>query len=150
MTPEEYIQSRVDEQIGWYSKKSRSNQNWFKTIKMIELVSASVIPFVAGMGKDISLSPWILGFLGVAVAICAGATTLYHHHENWITYRTTSEMLKHEKYLFVTSSGPYAEKEQFDVFVQRVESLLSKENLNWAANSQKPKNKNNKVAGSKP
>lgn len=150
MTPEEYIQSRVDGQIGWYSKKSKSNQNWFKSIKMIELISASIIPFVAGMGTDIPFSPWILGFLGVAVAICAGATALCHHHENWITYRTTAEMLKHEKYLFLTSSGPYSGKEQFDLFVQRIESLISKENSNWAVNTQKPNSKSSKLTPSKP
>lgn len=141
MNPEEYIRSRVDDQIEWYSTKSKCNQNWFKTTKIIELVSASVIPFVAGMGNGIPFSSWILGFLGVVVASCTGVTTLYHHQENWINYRTIAEMLKHEKFLFLTASGPYFDKEQFDSFVQRVESLISKENSIWAITTKKIKQK---------
>src|SRR5262249_29354385 len=30
MTPEEYLQNRLDDQINWYRKRSQSNQSWFK------------------------------------------------------------------------------------------------------------------------
>lgn len=137
MTPEEYLHARVDDQIDWYSNKSRFNQNWFKSLKLVELASAAIIPFVAGMSSNIPFSAWILGFLGVAVAICAGVTSVYHHQENWINYRATSEALKHEKFLFLTRSGTYSDENAFESFVQRIESLISRENSTWASGNKK-------------
>jgi len=141
MNPEEYLQSRVDDQIDWYSKKSETNQKWFKTLKLVEIIAAAVIPFVAGMTTSIPYSSWILGFLGVTVAICAGVTSIYHHQENWINYRATSESLKHEKYLFLTKSGSYSDENNFETFVQQVETLISKENSTWAASGKKQQKK---------
>jgi hypothetical protein len=144
MTPEEYLRARVDDQIDWYSKKSKSNQNWFKGLKLVELASAAVIPFVAGMSSIIPCSAWILGMLGVMVAICAGVTSVYHHQENWINYRATSEALKHEKFLFQTQSGAYADDSSFESFVQRIEALISRENSTWASGNKKQvKNRHN-------
>ena len=137
MTPEEYLRDRVDDQIDWYSKKSKSNQNWFKGLKLVELASAAVIPFVAGMSSNIPCSVWILGLLGVMVTICAGVTSVYHHQENWINYRATSEALKHEKFLFLTRSGSYADESSFESFVQRIEALISRENSTWASGNKK-------------
>ena len=44
MNEEEYLRQRVDDQISWYSKKSRSNQKYFKIISFIEIcLSASLV-----------------------------------------------------------------------------------------------------------
>jgi hypothetical protein len=141
MTPEEYLRDRVDHQIDWYSRKSTSNQYWFKGLKLIEIASAAVIPFVAGMSGNIPCSAWILGLLGVMVAISAGVTSVYHHHENWINFRATSEALKHEKFLFLTQAGSYSDESSFERFVQQIEALISKENSTWTSIYKKPEKK---------
>ncbi|HFC76762.1 MAG TPA: DUF4231 domain-containing protein, partial [Candidatus Moranbacteria bacterium] len=51
------------------------------------------------------------------------------------------ESLKHEKYLFLTKSEPYDIDEPFKLLVQRVESLISKENTNWSNYMKKPQKK---------
>jgi hypothetical protein len=33
MTEEEYIEERLNDQIIWYSKKSQTNQKWFKRLR---------------------------------------------------------------------------------------------------------------------
>jgi hypothetical protein len=138
MTPEEYLRDRVDHQIDWYSMKSKSNQNWFKGLKIIEIASAAVIPFVAGMSGNIPCSAWILGLLGVTVAISAGVTSVYHHQENWINFRATSEALKHEKYIFLTQAGINSDESSFERFVQQIEALISKENSTWTSSNNRP------------
>jgi hypothetical protein len=52
-------------------------------------------------------------------------------NEKWIEYRTTTETLKHEKYLYFTNSLPYANDDTFVLLVERVERLISKENSRW-------------------
>lgn len=141
MSPEDYLEQRVERQIDWYDSKSESNQRLFKTLRMTEIVIASIIPFVAGLNGYIPYGNVAIGLLGIMIAICAGILTLNKYQENWLMYRTTCETLRHEKHLFLTGTQPYSEDDKFDRFVSRVESLISKENSQWARAA---KNSNNR------
>lgn len=127
-----YIKERLDDQINWYSRKSKRSQNWFKSLRAIEILAAATIPFLAGYATDGAPElKVIIGILGVVIAIVAGMISLNKFQEIWIEYRTTSETLKHQKYLFVTRSNPYDDEYAFQTLVQTVEALISKENSNW-------------------
>ncbi len=132
MEQDDYLIERLEKQIEWYDKKSQDNQKWFKYLRVIEIVSAAVIPFIAGYSESIPYSQVIIGALGVIIAICAGLSALNKYQENWLTYRTTCETLKHEKYLFLTGCKPYQGDEAFNAFVERIEGLISKENSQWS------------------
>ena len=132
MNQEQYLADRVEDQIDWYDKKSQLNQKYFKNIRLIEIISAAIIPFVAGMGDSVPYGSIVLGLLGVLIAVSAGFSTLSKHQENWFMYRTTCETIKHEKYLFLTKSKPYSGENPFNQFVERIESLVSKENSQWS------------------
>ena len=41
---------RLDDQIKWYSKSSKWNQDRFKWLKVVEVVAAALVPFFAGWG----------------------------------------------------------------------------------------------------
>jgi len=140
MTTDAYIKDRLDDQIKWYSSKSKSNQKYYKRLKIIEIVIASFIPFFAGVGNQLKFYSITIGILGLIVAISAGVIVLYKFHENWIKYRTTCEMLKHEKYLFLTKCAPYNLEDAFCLLVSRVENLISKENTQWSEYSEQTKN----------
>jgi len=130
---EEYLKVRVDDQISWYDKKSQSNQKWYKWLRVIEIVAATSIPFVAGyMEEGIVWAKVIVGVLGLIVAIITAVVGLYNFQEHWVEYRTTCESLKHEKYLFLTTTEPYNIDDPFTLFVKRIESLISTENTKWS------------------
>ena len=132
MTPDEYISERVDDQICWYDNKSQRSQRWFKRLRAIEIIAAGAIPLFAGFGGGATWSVIVVGVLGAAGAIFASLLSLNQFQENWIEYRTTCESLKHEEYLFLTNAEPYNEEDPFGLFVQRIESLISKENSTWS------------------
>ena len=140
MDQEQYLQERVEDQITWYGEKSQLNKKWFKFLRITEIVGAAIIPFLAGIGSSIPYYSVIIGTLGVIIAISAGVSAVYKFHENWLEYRTTSETLKHEKYLFQTKCRPYDQEDSFSLLVQRVEGLISKENSQWSRHQEKPKN----------
>lgn len=131
MTDAEYLQQRLEDQINWYSNKSSVCQLRYKTLRLIEIVAAAIIPLLSGMGDKVPCGPWIIGFLGVLIAIAAATGSLFKYHENWIQYRATSEALKHEKFLYLGRVTPYDGQNCFPVLVQRVEGLISKENSTW-------------------
>ncbi|MGE5399976.1 MAG: DUF4231 domain-containing protein [Ignavibacteriales bacterium] len=119
---------RLEDQRKWYSNKSGWNQMWFKRLKVIEIVAAALIPFFAGM----DISPIVTGGLGVIIVVLESLQSLYQFQNNWTSYRSTAEALKHEKYLWQAKAGPYLRSENPDaLFADRVESLLSTENSKW-------------------
>jgi hypothetical protein len=133
MNQDQYISERVDDQINWYSNKSSANKNWFKYLKLVEIVCAACIPFMAGFKGGSQEGNLVIAILGIVIALCASITSIFHHQENWVNYRATSEMLKHEKYLYLTKSEKYSCPESFEMFVQTVEGLISKETSSWAS-----------------
>jgi hypothetical protein len=81
--------------------------------------------------------------LGAAIACAEGIQQLNQYHHNWITYRATAEALKHEKYLFLSTAGPYASANNPKALLaERIESLVSQEHAKWASTQeQTPKPK---------
>ena len=139
LSPEEYIKSRLVEQIGWYDDRSVWNKRCFIALRWTEVVAAALIPFLSG--RTDPKNPLVaisIGVLGVLIAICAATSSLFQFQERWIEYRTTSESLKKEKFLYLTRVEPYHDDEAFGILVQRVETLVSKENTNWAQYMMKP------------
>ncbi len=120
---------RLEDQIGWYDRKSIANQNMFKLFKVIEITSAGLVPLFSGLKW-----PWVAGSLGALIAILEGLLHLNQYQYNWITYRSTCETLKHEKYLFLAGAGPYAAAANPHMLLaERIESLVSQEHAKWAA-----------------
>lgn len=138
ISPEEYIEKRLGDQIAWYDRKSATNQRWFKRLRFAEIVAAATIPFLSGFA-DRSLAIKIaIGALGVFVAVIASVLGLLQLQMHWMQYRAIAELLKKEKFLFLTQTDPYNKDDAFHLFVQRVEALLSKENIEWAQSATKP------------
>ena len=134
MDEEQYFVRRLDDQIAWYSKKSQWNQRWYKRLRSVEILAAGLIPFLTGFVPIQGNTTYLklsVGGLGVLVTVVAGVVTLYRFQELWLRYRTASESLKHEKFLFLTQAAPYGGENPFRLLVRRVESLLSQEHATW-------------------
>ena len=133
MTEQDYIKTRIDDQITWYSDKATSNKLLNHWTKGLIIVFSSTIPLVAGLDFCSEVKNIILGILGSLIAILSGLSGLLKFQEKWTEYRTTSETLKHEKILFQTRTGPYNEEsEPLKLLVTRVENLVSKEHSAWS------------------
>ncbi|MGB7846537.1 MAG: DUF4231 domain-containing protein [Candidatus Acidiferrum sp.] len=125
------IMERLEDQIHWYDLKSGINMRWYKRLKISEIASAAVIPFLAA--SNIPRAMLVTGVLGVLVTLFEGMLQLNQYHENWIRYRSTCESLKHEKYIYLANAGPYANVEKpRALLAERVESLVSQEHAKWA------------------
>jgi hypothetical protein len=131
-TEEEYLKTRVPDQINWYDKKSILNKRSFLTLKISEIILALLIPFLSGYIDTGNILKLAVGVLGACVAMVAGLVTLKKYQENWIEYRTVAESLKLEKYLFLANAGPYKDiSNPYSVFVERFESLISNSTKKW-------------------
>ena len=130
MNEEEYLVDRVDDQIAWYSSKSQTNKKCFLRCQIAAILASAAVPVFAQFLK-LSWASVTVGALGAISAVIASIVSLYHFREHWVDYRTTAESLKHEKYMYLTKTGPYEGENNFSLFIQRVESLISQENTTW-------------------
>jgi hypothetical protein len=102
---------RLNDQLDWYSKESSKKQR-------CRLVTA---------------------VLGAGVAMLEGVQQLGQYHDLWISYRSTAENLKHEKYLFLAGSGPYRDLQTEDalrLLAERVEEQVSTEHAKWVSEAE--------------
>jgi hypothetical protein len=140
------VMDRLEDQIAWYDRKSLANQRTFRRVKVVEIVAAALIPFLAGFKFPSSFPSWfpsstiVTGGLGVLVTLLEGLLHLNQYQQNWITYRSTCESLKHDKYLYLANAGPYTTaKDPHALLAERIESTVSQEHARWTAAGQNEK-----------
>ena len=61
---------------------------------------------------SIPYSDKVTAVLGLVILVVEGLQQRSQYQTNWISYRSTCEALRHEKYLFLAGVGPYAKGEQ--------------------------------------
>lgn len=133
MDIEKYLKERVEDQINWYDQKSQYAQKRYKICQVIEIILASIIPLLSGYATKHYIIPIIIGIFGCVIAIIESITKLYKFHENWIQYRSTCELLRYQKHLYLTGSYPYNKNDETidNVFVKNIETIISSENNQW-------------------
>jgi hypothetical protein len=124
---------RLETQVKWYDRKSSRNQAWFKRLKVMQIVTAAALPVAAGVSAPL----WLMGGGGALIVVLEGLQQLQQYQQNWTTYRSTCERLKHEKYLFLAGAGPYtAAPRPESLLAERVEGLVSQEHAAWVSQQQ--------------
>lgn len=140
------IINRLEDQISWYDRKSRSAQRIFKRIKIVEILAAAMIPFLAGV--SFPHDKLVTAGLGVLITVLEGLLHLNQYQQLWTTYRSTCEALRHEKYTYLANAGAYANvPDPRVVLAERVESLVSQEHAQWSS-IQQPMGKGSSASGS--
>jgi len=127
---------RLEDQATWFDEKSSFSRKRFQILKISQIVAGALIPFTA----SISAPAYIASALGVLIVVIEGLQSLNQYQQTWISYRSTCEQLKHEKYLWLAKAGPYASAANADALLtERVENILSSENAGWAESKQEGK-----------
>lgn len=124
--------TRLEDQLCWYDSKSISCQKWYKILKFIQIFLAVLIPLISHL--DPAFAKWCTSIAGSLIAILEGMQHMNQYSTLWVTYRSTAERLKHEKYLFLSAAGPYKglpEPERLIALAERVEEHVSTEHANW-------------------
>ncbi len=123
------VWQRLNDQLRWYEDKCTHHRRWFQTLKVMQLVIAAAIPVIAAAGASAAVG----GALGATIVVLEGLQQLFQFQQNWITYRTTAEALKHEQFLYLAEAGPYAAAPRpLALLAERVEGLMAREHASWA------------------
>lgn len=139
MSATDPVIERLEDQISWYDRKSGINQRAYKRIKIVEIVSAALIPFVGAIHITLIAThiAYITGGLGVIITILEGVLHLNQYQQNWTAYRSTCEALRHEKFCYLAKAADYAASpDPRALLAERIESLVSQEHAKWSATQQ--------------
>ena len=99
---------------------------------------AASIPVVAAFDVPV----YVAGILGAVVVFVEGLLQAYQYRQNWITYRSTAESLKHEKYLYLARADVYAgSRDPLRLLAERIEGLISQEHARWISSSRRQPDK---------
>jgi hypothetical protein len=113
---------RLESQIGWYDKRSGQAQTRYKWLKFTEIGCAVAVPLIS------QINGIVTAILGGMVVLLEALQAMNQWQHNWITYRSTCEALRHEKYSYLGRSGPYRDlddAERVNDFATVVSSSLS-------------------------
>src|SRR5499427_579927 len=120
---------RLEDQLQWYDIKAGQNQRRYKWLKVLEIAVAAALPVVAAVHSPV----WVTGGLAAVVVVLEGIQHIFQFQENWITYRSTAEALKHERYLYLAHAAQYAGDDRHNELAERLEGLISQEHAKWTA-----------------
>ena len=76
LSPEDYLQERVDRQIAWYDAKSVSHKRWYYGLQLLTLVAAALVPVVSLSSGEL-LVRIVVAISGSVAAVAAGIVSLY-------------------------------------------------------------------------
>jgi hypothetical protein len=139
---------RLEDQVAWYDRKSNSCQTKYKIMKFAQITLALLIPAMSFLPSE--SVKWSTVFAGAFIALLETVQHMNQYSTLWVTYRSTAERLKHEKYLFLSAAGAYrdfSEAERLVKLAERVEENVSTEHANWYNESQRKFTNQNKENG---
>jgi len=133
---EDFLDRRYWKEINWYDKKANWNQKAYHIFQWIAIVFSALTPILIIISDG--YIRWIAVGIAAIVAIVTAALKTFKYQENWINYRTTSETLKKEIHFYKAGIHGYENVDDREaVFVDRVESLISRENTMWVTTHDK-------------
>lgn len=123
-----YLKERYDSQVDWYDGRANLNKRLYIFCQWCLIFFSAITPVAIAINQD-KVVPIIISSV---VAILTTGMKTFKFQENWINYRTTCETLRKEIYYYEASIYDYAVlKDKEAYFVDRVESLISRENTLW-------------------
>lgn len=125
-----YTEERYKGQIKWYDSKASRSKQFYVIFQWATIILSATVPvLVIWLPEPYK---WITAIIAVVLAIATAGLKTFKFHENWISYRTLAETLKKEKYFYDAGLDDYAKASDMNsLFVERVESLISRENSLW-------------------
>jgi hypothetical protein len=127
---QKYYFEEWQKQQQYHSKKASQFKQRNQILQTITVLGSLIVPILLGVTDLPVIVPTIVS---VVVAIATALENINKYGENWVSFRRTSELLKREHRMYMTRADVYANANAFEVFVQRVENIISEQNETFVA-----------------
>jgi hypothetical protein len=136
LTPDRYLAERLAQYQGWYDKKAVQTKSLYLRMRAFTVVGGGLVPVLANVGAEwlpagVRVVRILLTGISLLVVVFVSLESVFHYREQWKNYRSTEQLLGHEKVRFQARVGPYkglSEQDAFLLLVERVEDAIAAEN----------------------
>jgi uncharacterized membrane protein YdbT with pleckstrin-like domain len=133
--------NRYEKEIKYYDDRSKWNHSAFQVSQWTVIIFSAITPALVVVSTG--WIRWVTVCVAIIVAIASGALRAFKYQENWVNYRTTCETLRKEISYFTAEVQGYERVEDKQaLFVERIESLISRENTLWISTHQEEDDQN--------
>ncbi|MET9676531.1 DUF4231 domain-containing protein [Streptomyces sp. NPDC006482] len=129
MTPQRYIETRLAQYQGWYDVKATRMKAMHLRMRTVSVVGGALVPVFVNV--DLAFARVTATVLSVVVVAAVSLESVYRYREQWKNYRSTEQLLGHERVYFEAKVGPYhnlPKRDAFSTLVARVEKAIASEN----------------------
>jgi hypothetical protein len=136
LTAEQYIAERLEQYQGWYDKKAVIMKTKYLRMRAMSVIGGSLVPVLINVPyhaevEGISIVQVVVTLISLGVVISLSLESVFHYREQWKNYRSTEQLLGHEKFYFRTRVGRYhglSDQDAFRSLVARIEEAVAAEN----------------------
>jgi hypothetical protein len=136
LTPEQYVAERIEQYQAWYDSKSVAMKKKYLRMRAFTVVGGALVPVLINVPwhfsiAGISVVQVLVTLISLGVVIFLSLESVFHYREQWKNYRSTEQLLGHEKFLFRSRVGRYhgvSDEDAFRILVERVEEAVATEN----------------------
>ncbi|WP_030159385.1 DUF4231 domain-containing protein [Streptomyces sp. NRRL S-244] len=125
----EYVETRLGQYQQWYDRKAMRSKAAHLRMRTLAVVGGALVPVLVNL--DVPFARVTATVLSLLVVASVSLESVYRYREQWKNYRSTEQLLGHERIYFETGVGPYAglaEADALTLLVSRVEKAIANEN----------------------
>ncbi|MEU6986233.1 DUF4231 domain-containing protein [Streptomyces sp. NPDC046324] len=129
MTAQRYVDSRLTQYQEWYDLKATRMKAMHLRMRTLAVVGGALVPVLVNL--DMGFAKMTATVLSLVVVASVSLESVYRYREQWKNYRSTEQLLGHERVYFAARVGPYhnlSDRECFTTLVARVEKAIASEN----------------------
>ncbi|MEU5216390.1 DUF4231 domain-containing protein [Streptomyces sp. NPDC020807] len=129
MTAERYVEGRLTQYQEWYDVKATRMKAMYLRMRTVSVVGGALVPVFVNV--DLAFARVVATVLSVVVVAAVSLESVYRYREQWKNYRSTEQLLGHERVYFEARVGPYRDlggRQAFALLVARVEKAIASEN----------------------
>jgi len=119
--------------IDEYRRSTRLYLIVYRTLKMLEVLTAAAIPTFAAVGNPDCIQS-VMAILGGLIVVFQGAQALFRPQDVWVMCRLTLSELTRERRLYTANAGRYSKLstiEATNLFAERLEEILQEFDSRW-------------------
>lgn len=129
MTPQTYVETRLGQYQGWYDRKATRMKAMHLRMRTVSVVGGALVPVLVNL--DLGFARMTATVISLVVVASVSLESVYRYREQWKNYRSTEQLLGHERVYFAARVGPYhglSDRDAFTTLVARVEKAIASEN----------------------
>ncbi|GAA2803720.1 DUF4231 domain-containing protein [Streptomyces showdoensis] len=129
MTPRTYVETRLAQYQEWYDLKATKMKAMHLRMRTVSVVGGALVPVLVNL--DLGFARIAATVLSLVVVASVSLESVYRYREQWKNYRSTEQLLGHERVYFAARVGPYdrlSDRDSFTTLVARVEKAIASEN----------------------